>query len=182
MRTITVEVETSLDGAMGGANVEFWTQLFQFHTPDVTTYLHDLLFGADALLIGRKTYEGFATVWPTRQGADADFINAMPKYIASRTLTEPLRWNAALIKGDVAREIRALKEQPGKSLMHYGVGELTRTMLDAGLVDELRVLVNPFTFGEGPHIADYLGARSLALLDATTFTSGVVALRYQPRH
>ena len=87
----------------------------------------------DALLMGQKTYEGFAQVWPTRQGKDADRINSMPKYVASRTLKEPLHWNATLIKGDVAEEIRKLKQELGKSLLQYGVGELTHTMLELAL-------------------------------------------------
>jgi dihydrofolate reductase len=80
----------------------------------------------------------------------ADKKNSMPKYVASRTLKEPLQWNATLIKGDAAEEIRKLKQEPGKSLLQYGVGELTHTMLKHGLVDELRIVVFPFAYGEGP--------------------------------
>src|SRR5688500_5260301 len=106
MRKIIVGAEVSIDGVVGGENPDFWQQLFQFHSADVTEYLNDLLFMPEALLMGRKTYEGFAQVWPTRQGKDADRINSMPKYVASRTLKEPLEWNATLIKGDVAEEDR----------------------------------------------------------------------------
>lgn len=74
MRKIIVEAEVSIDGGMGGEHPEFWQQLFPFHSADVTEYLNDLLFMPDALLLGRKTYEGFAQVWPTRQGSDADRI------------------------------------------------------------------------------------------------------------
>ena len=104
----------------------------------------------------------------------------MPKYVASRTLKEPLQWNATLIKGDVAEAIRKLKQEPGKSLLQYGVGELTYTMLKHGLVDELRVLVYPFAFGEGPRIFEHMGVNTLKLLDTKTFSTGVVALIYQP--
>jgi dihydrofolate reductase len=180
MRKIIVEAEVSLDGVMGGDNVEFWNQVFQFHSEDVKQYLSDLLFMPDALLMGQKTYTGFAQIWPTRQGKEADRINSMPKYVASRSLKEPLEWNATLIKGDVAEEIRKLKQEPGKSLLQYGVGELTHTMLKHGLVDELRVLVFPFAFGEGPRIFEQMGVNTLRLLDTKTFSSGVVALIYQP--
>lgn len=180
MRKIIVEVEVSVDGAMGGENMDFWKQVFQFHSQDVQEYLSELLFMPDALLMGQKTYEGFAQVWPTRQGKDADRINSMPKYVASRTLKEPLKWNATLIKGDVAEEIRKLKEAPGEWLVQYGVGELTHTMLEAGLVDEIRILVNPFTFGEGPRIFERMGVNALKLTDTKMFSSGVVALHYQP--
>ena len=80
----------------------------------------------------------------------------------------------------MAEEIRKLKQQPGKNLLPYGVGELTHTMLKHGLVDELRILVFPFAFGEGPRIFDQMGVNTLKLLDTKTFSSGVVALTYQP--
>lgn len=181
MRKIIVEAEVSIDGAMGGENVDFWKQVFLFHSADVQEYLSELLFMPDALLMGQRTYESFAQVWPTRQGKDADRINGMPKYVASRTLKEPLQWNATLIKGDVAEEIRKLKQEPGESLVQYGVGELTHTMLQHGLVDEFRILVFPFTFGEGPRIFEHIGIHTLKLLDTKTFHSGAVAHRYQPQ-
>jgi dihydrofolate reductase len=181
MRKIIVEAEVSVDGAMGGDNVDFWKQIFPFHSADVQEYLNELLFMPDALLMGQKTYESFATLWPTRQGKDADRINSMPKYVASRTLKEPLQWNATLIKGDVVEEIRKLKQEPGKSLLQYGVGELTQTMLKHGLVDELRILVFPFAFGEGPRIFEHMGVHTLKLLDTKMFSSGAVALHYQPQ-
>lgn len=180
MRTIIVEAEVSIDGAMGGTNLEFYQQLFPFHSADVTEYLNDLLFMPDALLLGRETYQGFAQVWPTRQGKAADRINSMPKYVASRTLKEPLDWNTTLIQGDVVEEIRKLKQASGTSLLQYGVGELTHTMLKHGLVDEFRFLVFPFSFGEGPRIFEHMGVTKLKLVDTMTFSSGVVALQYQP--
>jgi dihydrofolate reductase len=179
MRKIIVEAEVSLDGAMGGENVDFWNHMFPFHSADVKEYLNDLLFMPDALLMGQKTYEFFAQVWPTREGKDADRINSMPKYVASTTLKEPLDWNATLLKGDAAEAIKKLKQEPGKSLLQYGVGELTHTMLKAGLVDEFCILVYPFTFGEGPRIFDHMGVNTLKLLDTKTFSSGAVAHRYQ---
>jgi dihydrofolate reductase len=180
MRKIIVEAEVSIDGAMGGENGEFWKQVVPFHSTDVTEYLNDLLFMPDALLMGQKTYAGFAQVWPTRQGKMADRINNMPKYVASRTLKEPLQWNATLIKGDVAEQVRKLKQESGTSLLQYGVGELTHTMLESGLVDEFRLLVFPFSFGAGPRIFEHMGVNTLKLLDTKTFSSGVVALHYQP--
>jgi dihydrofolate reductase len=180
MRKIIVEAEVSLDGVMGGENAEFWKQIFRFHSADVEEYLNELLFMPDALLMGQKTYEGFAKIWPTRQGKDADRINTMPKYVASRKQKEPLQWNATLIEGDVAAEIRKLKQQPGNGLLQYGVGELTHTMLEHGLVDEVRILVYPFAFGEGPRIFEQMGVNTLKLLGTKTFSSGVVALLYQP--
>lgn len=180
MRKIIVEAEVSLDGVMGG-DEDFWKLIFPFHSADVTAYLDDLLFMPDALVMGRVTYESFAQIWPTRDGRAADKINSLPKYVASRTLKEPLQWNATLIKGDIAEEIRKLKQETGNSLLQYGVGELTHTMLKHGLVDELRLLVFPFAFGQGPRIFEHMGINTLKLLETRTFTSGVVALHYQPQ-
>lgn len=179
-RKIIVEAEISLDGAMGGENMDFWKQIFVFHSPDVVAYLNELLFMPDALLMGRKTYESFAQIWPTREGKDADRINSLPKYVASRGLNAPLQWNATLLKGEVAEAIKTLKQAPGKSLLQYGVGELTHTLLKHGLVDEFRILVFPFAFGEGPRIFEHMGLHTLKLLETRTFSSGVVALHYQP--
>ena len=179
MRKIIVEAEVSIDGAMGG-DPSFFQHIFPFHSADVTEYLSNLLFMPDALLMGQKTYTFFAQVWPSRQGKDADRINSMPKYVASRTLSEPLHWNATLIQGDVVEEIKKLKQESGNSFLQYGVGELTHTMLEAGLVDEFRFLVFPFSFGEGPRIFEHMGVNTLKLLDTKTFSSGVVALQYQP--
>ena len=181
MRKIIVEAEVSIDGAMGGENEEFWKQVFPFHSPDVTAYLSELLLIPDALLMGKKTYEFFAMVWPTREGKDADRINTMPKYVASRTMKEPLAWNATLLAGDVPEAIRKLKQEPGKDLLQYGVGELTHTMLQHGLVDEFRFLVFPFSFGAGPRIFEQMGIHTLELLDTRTFSSGAMVHRYQPR-
>jgi dihydrofolate reductase len=180
MRKIIVEAEVSVDGAMGGENMDFWQQVFPFHGEDVEEYLNDLLFMPDALLMGQKTYIFFAQVWPTRQGKQAERMNSMPKYVASRSLKEPLQWNARLIRGDVAEEIRKLKQEPGKSLLQYGMGELTHTMLKHNLVDEFHILVFPFTFGEGPRIFEHMGVNTLKLLDTKTFSTGATALIYQP--
>ncbi|MBZ0294221.1 MAG: dihydrofolate reductase family protein [Anaerolineae bacterium] len=178
MGKLIVEAEISLDGIMNGP--EFFEQIFKYHSDDVKDYLDKLLFSADALLAGRMTYEGFAEVWPSRQGKQADYINAMPKYVASRTLTEPLAWNATLIKGDLSTAIRRLKQESSKNLVQYGVGELTESVLQHGLVDELRLLVFPFVFGKGPRVFEKMVTGNLKLLNARTFNSGVVELAYQP--
>lgn len=181
MRKLIVEAEVSLDGVMGGENASFWEHIFPLHSADVQAYLDELLFMPDALLMGRNTYQVFAQVWPAREGKAADRINAMPKYVASRSLTGPLDWNAALIQGDVAEAISKLKQEPGGSLLQYGLGELTHSMLRHGLVDEMRLLVFPFAFGEGQRIFEQMGVHTMKLLETRTFSSGVVALHYEPQ-
>ncbi|HTE46023.1 MAG TPA: dihydrofolate reductase family protein [Gemmatimonadaceae bacterium] len=180
MKKVIVEAEVSLDGVTDAQSPEFWTQVFKFHSADVTEYLKNLLFTPDALLLGRQTYEAFAHVWPTRAGEEADRINAMPKYVASRSLKGPLGWNATLIEGDTANGIRKLKEQPGRDLLQYGVGELTQTMLQHGLVDEVRLIIFPFVVGRGPRVFETFDPMSLQLVDTKAFSSGAIALHYQP--
>ena len=180
MRKVIVEAEVSLDCLSGGEKPEFWMKVFEHHSDDVTEYLNDLLAMPDALVMGRRTYEGFAEIWPSRQGREAERINAMPKYVASRTLQEPLTWNATLIKGDVAEEIGKLKQQSVGYLLQYGVGELTRTMLQAGLVDEFRVVVFPFIAGQGERMFEAFDLTNLKLVETRKFDSGAIALHYQP--
>ncbi len=105
----------------------------------------------------------------------------MPKYVASNSLKEPLQWNATLIKGDVGEEIRKLKQESGNGLLQYGVGELTHTMLKHGLIDEIRIMVYPFIFGEEPRVFEHMGIATLTLLETKVFSSGVIALHYQPQ-
>lgn len=180
MRKIIVEAEISLDGILGSTDMEFWQQLFPYHSEDLKSHLNELLFSADALLLGRKTYEGFAEVWPAREGEDADKINQMPKYVASRSLKPPLAWNASLLGADIAKHISELKRESGGPLVQYGIGELTPTMLQAGLVDEIQLLVYPFVYKQGPNAFDTIGPTKLRLLSAKPFQSGAVLLQYQP--
>ena len=181
MGKIIVEAEVSLDGCLSGELGSFWGNIVSFQSPDVQEYLDNLMFVPDALVMGRATYQGFQQSWSPREGKLAERINSMPKYVASRTLQEPLAWNSTLIKGDIAEEIRALKQKLGKGLLQYGVGELTHTMIKAQLVDEFRFLVFPFASGEGPRIFEKMGVNKLKLIETKTFSSGVVALHYEPQ-
>ena len=139
---------------------------------------------ADAMVLGRKTFEGLAAVWPTLVDAPglaafADQMNSMPKYVASRTLPEPLAWNATLLEGDLAESVAALKERHGL-LIVSGAGELAHTLTTLGLVDEFWFWVSPSLWPAGPRIFDGVGPVRLELIGATTFGSGVVRLAYRP--
>jgi dihydrofolate reductase len=144
----------------------------------------DQLLVADAMVLGRKTYEGLAAVWPTladdpAMGVLAGRINSMPKYVASRSLQEPLEWNATLLKGDLAESIPAIKDRHGL-LFVSGAGELTHALTALGLVDEYWFWVSPYLWPSGPRIFDGAGPVPLELIGSTTFPSGVVRLAYRP--
>jgi dihydrofolate reductase len=154
--------------------------------PELDAVGRDLLFGADALLLGRKTYEGLSAAYLAmaagEPGPEAAFVatmNAIPKYVASTTLTE-VGWNATLLGADVAGEIAALKQQPGKYLLKYGTGPLDRTLLSHGLVDEFRIWIIPVTDCGSQRLFEDVPATSLTLTSTHTFSTGVVLLSYVP--
>jgi dihydrofolate reductase len=138
----------------------------------------------DGLLLGRKTYEIFAAYWPNQPTDDpfAAAMNGMQKYVASRTLQEPLQWsNSTLLKGNVGEEGNKLREQPGKDLQVIGSGEFAQTLIDNDLVDEYRLMVHPIVLGTGKRLfRDGSKKTALRLVDSTTTTTGVLILTYQP--
>ena len=139
----------------------------------------DQLTGAKAMLLGRKTYEGLAGFWPTQEGPWADAINPMPKFVASRTLSEPLEWNARLLRGELGEAVPKLKDELGGDVIVSGCGELARNLLAAGVVDEVRFWVHPVVWGEGTR--PFEGERvRVRLVESKAFDSGVTLLRYEP--
>ena len=137
-------------------------------------YANDLLNGADALLLGRNTYEGFAQAWPSRPSDPyVDRINSMPKHVASRTLRDAT-WNATIIDGDVAEQVAELKAQPGANILKFGTGELDRTLLEHGLLDELHIWVFPVIAGGGDRLLEGNDLTHLDLLRSQQFASGLV--------
>jgi dihydrofolate reductase len=137
-----------------------------------------------ALLLGRRTYENFASVWPN-QPDDNPYkavINERKKYVASTTLKEPLPWtNSTLLAGNVAQAVAGLKAQPGKDLVVLGSGELVQSLIRENLVDEYVLLIHPLVLGSGRRLFTEGGASAtLRLVDATTTTTGVMISTYQP--
>jgi dihydrofolate reductase len=175
LRKVVVSAEISLDGVLDDPQ-DF---IFDYIDDELGAYQSALLNDADALIMGRITYEGLAAWW-TEQTDDpfAARMNSIPKYVASRTLQEPLTWNATLLR-DVAADVFALKQQPGQSILQYGMGELSYFLLQKGLVDEVRLLVYPVAIGKGTRIFAESDKANLTLLDSKTFAKGVVALNYQ---
>jgi dihydrofolate reductase len=146
---------------------------------------NEQLMLADALVLGRKTYEGLAAVWPQlgddpALGRFAERINSMPKYVASRTLSEPLEWNATLIEDDLDRAVPALKAEHRGNLILSGCGELAHDLTRRGLIDEFWLWVHPHLWATGPRVFDGVGPVRLQLVSATPYRSGVLWLRYRP--
>jgi dihydrofolate reductase len=153
--------------------------------PDTNQVSLEQFLSADAMVLGRKVYEGLAAVWPTladdpNLGVFAAQMNSMPKYVASRTLREPLEWNSTLLEGDLATSIKAIKDRHERTLVAVGAGELTQALIGEGLIDEFWFWVSPSIWPAGPRILDGVGPIRLELIGATTFGSGVVRLAYRP--
>ena len=152
--------------------------------PDSTHASLQIWRAADAMVLGRKTYEGLAAVWPQLAEvpgyeAFADQMNGMPKYVASRTLREPLEWKATLLHGDLANSVTDLKDKHSGNLIVSGGGELAHALISQGLVDEVWFTVSPYLWATGPRIFDDIGPVPLELIATTTFPSGVVQLSYR---
>lgn len=175
----------SLDGIVEdpGPTGEFrhrgWTM--PYWSDDLGTAQGDLLFGSEALLLGRVTYEEFLAAWPSRSGDPfSDKINSMPKYVASRSLKGPLEWNATLLKGEVPTAVRKLKDQAKGDLLIYGSGDLVTTLTQHKLIDMYRMMLYPVALGSGERYFKETDDKvSLKLKSATATTSGVVILDYE---
>lgn len=138
----------------------------------------ELLQAHDAMVFGRRTYEALSTAWANQTGEFADRINAIPKYVVSSTLTKPTWGNSHIVTGDPVLAVTALKEQHGRGLVIYGHGQLTRTLLANGLIDEVRFNLHPLLVGgpTGP-LQDHTNA--LTLTNTRTRDSGVIVLTYR---
>jgi dihydrofolate reductase len=141
---------------------------------------------ADAFLLGRHTYEIFASHWPHVKDTDDDALianplNNLPKYVASRTL-DTVEWqNSELLSGDVADAVRKLKEQPGNELQVHGSGGLAQTLIEHDLVDEYRLLTFPIHLGTGKKLfGDGVRPGALRLVNSLTTSTGVVVSTYEP--
>jgi dihydrofolate reductase len=133
------------------------------------------------LVLGRKTYEGLAGYWPSRTGKWADMVNALPKYVASNTLSGDLEWNATLLEGDLEEAIPRLKGDGNGDLFVHGSGEFAYALAEKGLIDEYEVYLNPLVWGHANlHVLGDRGTVRMMLQDVKRFDSGVVLLTYLP--
>jgi dihydrofolate reductase len=152
MGTIVVTTFSSLDGvvqAPGGEDFKYPNWTFEFDRGEGEKYKEDEAFGADALLIGRKTYEGFASAWPNYEGELADKYNGMPKYVVSSTLKDPSWNNTQVLSGDVRESVAKLKQEVSGEIQVPGSIQLAQELIAADLVDEIHLMTFPVILGTG---------------------------------
>ena len=183
MRKVFLFMMVTLDGFFEGPDHEIdWHNVDEEFNEFATQQLNEL----DTLLFGRVTYEVMASYWPTQFAKEDDPVvagkmNTIPKIVFSRTLDKAEWENSRLVKENVAEEITKLKQQPGRDLAIFGSSDLTASLLEMGMVDELRIMVNPVVLGKGKTLFKGIDEKvNLKLLKTKTFRSGNVLLYYQP--
>jgi dihydrofolate reductase len=140
----------------------------------------DEALGAEALLLGRRSYEFLAARWPSRSGEWADRLNSLPKYVVSSTLVDPDWNNSTVVKGDVLNEVSTLKQELDGEIVVPASGQLVRTLMEHDLFDELRLMVYPVVLGAGERIfGETSDKKSMRLLDTRTVGDGLAFLTYE---
>jgi dihydrofolate reductase len=176
MRKVIVSNSVTLDGKVD--EVRDWA--LPGDDDEFVKHQTDLLSHSDGLLLGRKSYEFFAAVWPSRSGEFPDRMNSIAKYVASTTLKDPEWENSHLIEGDVPEAVAELKQQPGQDLVIYGSNDFMQTLLERDLIDEFQLWVYPVVLGKGrTFFRDGVERMNLDLVDTTVLSAGVAILTYQ---
>jgi len=186
MGRVVVTEFVSLDGIMqapgGGEDYQHAGWTFEINRgAEGDKFKLDEAFAAEALLLGRVTYEGFAAAWPSMEGDFADKFNGMPKYVVSSTLQKADWNNSVVLGGDVLAEVAKLKRELDGDLVVHGSARLVQTLIEGGLVDELRLMVFPVLLGTGKRLfGETSEKQSLRLTSSQTVGDGVSILVYQP--
>jgi len=185
MRKLFVFMMTSLDGFFEGKNHDLTWHMVD---KEFNEFSKEQIGGIDTMLFGRITYELMKNYWPTPEGLKddpviANLMNKTPKLVASRTLKSVDWENTTLIKGDLKTEIEKLKAQPGKDIVVFGSSNLCVSLLEMGLLDEVRVIVNPVVLGNGKSLFTGLNKKiSFNITGSKTFKNGNVLLYYKPKY
>jgi dihydrofolate reductase len=185
MRTFKLQVQTTVDGYMGGPNGEMDWTTFPW-TDDIKAYIDALTEPVDTIVLGRKLAEGFIPAWaagpPGEDQASIDWMNNTPKVVISNSLGESPWDNATVAGGDLAETVNRLKAQPGGDMIAYGGSTLVSDLIANGLLDELHLFVNPTAIGAGlPVFPDRGTYHRLRLVGARPFECGITALHFEPR-
>lgn len=180
MRRLVVTENITVDGVVDMAAGWFDPLAEDVDQSDITAANAEHSAAADALLVGRVTFEAFRGFWP-EQADDptgvADYLNAVDKYVVSSTLEEPGWQNTTILRGELIAEVQALKEAEGRDIVATGSVQLVHALMAAGLVDEYRLFVFPVVVGRGARLFEEVD-RPLRLLESRPFASGAVLLRY----
>jgi dihydrofolate reductase len=180
-RRIVAGLLTSLDGVVEAPSRWGWAR---YMDDEMTRGIAAGIAGADAVLLGRRTYLEFAEIWPRQPSSVlmSDFLNGSQKYVVSSTLRPPLAWGPAeLISSDLAVELRRLKQGPGKDILVPGSPTLVRWLVQAGLLDRLSLNICPLVVGQGMRLfEDVTEEIPLQVLESTTLSNGVLAVTYGP--
>jgi dihydrofolate reductase len=185
MGRIVVTEFVSLDGVMedpGGAeNFRHGGWSFEISRGDEgDKFKLDETLSAQALLLGRVTYDGFAEAWPSREGEFADKFNTMPKYVVSSTLEDPEWNNTTVLKGDVAEEVGKLRQEQDGDIVVHGSARLVQALIERDLVDELRLMVYPVVLGAGKRLfGETREKKTLRLVDSKVVGDGVLIAVYE---
>ena len=175
MRKLVESTFVTLDGVF--SSPEKWGP--PYWDDEHNQYAHDLLFAADALLLGRQTYEGFVGAWPSRTGEYSERINSLPKYVASRTLTDAA-WTRPFWRATSPKPSPRSRRSPGDNILKFGTGELDRALLKHKLVDEYHFWVFPLVAGSGERLFEGLQT-TVELVGTTRLGSGIIVLKYSPK-
>ncbi len=177
MRRVLVSNLMSLDGFFEGANKEL-----DWFSPDEEffEYARGMLRSVDTILFGRSTYQHMAAYWPFAPAEEiADKMNGLPKVVFSNSLDTAVWSNTRLVRGDAAEEVAKLKRAAGGDMLILGSAALASSLLQAGLIDEYRVILAPILIGAGTPFGHFQDRLKLKLSRAQTLGSGVVVLYYQ---
>jgi dihydrofolate reductase len=182
---IVVTEFVSLDGVMeapGGEDFKYPGWSFEFDRGDEgDKFKLDEALSAEALLLGRRTYEGFAGAWPSREGEFADKFNTMPKYVVSSTLKDPEWNNSTVLSGDVAEEVSKLRQEVDGNIVVHGSAQLVQALVEHDLVDELRLMVFPVVLGTGKRVfGNTTDKKTLRLVASKVVGDGIAILTYEP--
>ena len=185
MATIIISENVSLDGVIQdpagdeGFRVGGWVGLIK-DSPQLNKLALDEAMGAEALLLGRRSYEWFAARWPSRRGELADRLNSLPKYVVSSTLEDPAWTNSTVLKDNPVAEVSKLKQQIDGEIVVFASTQLVHTLIEHDLVDELRLKIFPIVLGAGERLfGETSDKKPMRLLDTQTLERGVAILTYE---
>jgi dihydrofolate reductase len=188
MGKVVISENVSLDGVIQdpvgdeGFRVGGWVgRIGDGGRVEAAKVLLDEALGAEALLLGRRSYEFFAARWPSRSGELADRLNSLPKYVVSSTLEDPHWNNSTVLRGDPVEEVSKLKQELTGELVVYASFQLLHTLLEHDLVDELRLMIHPVVLGAGERLfGETSNKQSMRLVDTRTVGDDLAYLTYAP--